>query len=62
MAYLATHDRDSARRLFCPHVRHGNPTARKHTYWPADLMSQEKYVDDSEAMILEALKKSPICR
>lgn len=58
MAYLATHDRDNARRTFA-HIFGLNPDSPPAYILAADLMSQEKYVDDSEAMILEALKKNP---
>jgi len=58
MAYLATHDRDSARRLFA-RMFGMQPDSPQAYILAADLMSQEKYVDDSEAMILEALKKKP---
>ncbi len=58
MAYLATHDRDNARRWFARIF--GVPTESPQAFiLAADLMSQEKYVDDSEAMILEALKQKP---
>lgn len=58
MAYLATHDRDNARRMFAKIF--GLPEESIQSYLlAADLMSQEKYVDDSEAMILAALKKKP---
>lgn len=58
MAYLATHDRTSARRTFARIF--GLPPDSPPAYiLAADLMSQEKYVDDSEAVILEALKLRP---
>lgn len=58
MAYLATHDRDNARRTFA-RIFGLDPESPPAYILAADLMSQEKYVDDSEAMILEALKKKP---
>lgn len=58
MAYLATHDRDNARRWFAKIF--GVPGESPQAFiLAADLMSQEKYVDDSEAMILGALKLKP---
>jgi superkiller protein 3 len=58
MAYLATHDRDNARRTFA-HIFGLAPDSPPAYILAADLMSQEKYVDDSEAMILEALRLKP---
>ena len=58
MAYLATHDRENARRSFA-RIFGFDPESPAAYILAADLMSQEKYVDDSEAMILEALKKKP---
>jgi superkiller protein 3 len=58
MAYLATHDRQNARRSFA-RIFGLDPESPPAYILAADLMSQEKYVDDSEAMILEALKKKP---
>jgi superkiller protein 3 len=58
MAYLATHDRDNARRLFA-RIFAVQPDSPQAYILAADLMSQEKYVDDSEAMILIALNKKP---
>jgi superkiller protein 3 len=58
MVYLATHDRDNARRCFARIFRVPEESPQAFIL-AADLMSQEKYVDDSEAMILEALKKKP---
>jgi len=58
MVYLATHDLDNAQRSFAQlfDLEAGSPQAY---LLAADFMSQEKYVDDAEAMILEALKKKP---
>ena len=58
MAYLATHDRANARRTFA-RIFGLEPDTPAAYILAADLMSQEKYVDDSEAMILEALKLQP---
>ena len=58
MAYLATHDRVNARRTFARIFGLAPDTPAAYIL-AADLMSQEKYVDDSEAMILEALKLQP---
>jgi superkiller protein 3 len=58
MAYLSTHDRDNARRSFA-RIFGLEPESAAAYILAADLMSQEKYVDDSEAMILAALKKRP---
>lgn len=58
MAYLATHDRANARRTFA-RIFGLAPDSPPAYILAADLMSQEKYVDDSEAMILEALKLKP---
>lgn len=58
MAYLATHDRDNARRTFAG-IFGLAPESPAGYVLAADLMSQEKYVDDSEAMILAALKLQP---
>ena len=58
MAYLATHDRANARRTFA-RIFGLEPDSPPGYLLAADLMSQEKYVDDSEAMILEALKIKP---
>lgn len=58
MAYLATHNRENARRTFA-RIFGLEPDSAPAYILAADLMSQEKYVDDSEAMILAALKIQP---
>lgn len=58
MAYLATHKREQARtniaKLFGV-----DPESTQAYVLAADMMSQENYVDDAEAMILAALKREP---
>ena len=58
MAYLATHDGASTRRSFAK-LFGIDPESPQAFVLAADLMSQENYVDDAEAMIREALERQP---
>ena len=58
MAYLATHDGPNTRRSFAK-LFGIDPDSPQAYVLAADLMSQENYVDDAEAMILAALEKQP---
>ena len=58
MAYLATHDGPNTRRSFAE-LFGIDPESPQAYVLAADLMSQENYVDDAEAMILAALEKQP---
>ena len=58
MAYLATHDGPNTRRSFAK-LFGIDPESPQAYVLAADLMSQENYVDDAEAMILAARKMQP---
>ena len=58
MAYLSTHDGPNTRRSFAKLFGIDAESPQAYVL-AADLMSQENYVDDAEAMILAALEKQP---
>ena len=58
MAYLATHDGPNTRRSFAKLFGIDAESPQAYVL-AADLMSQENYVDDAEAMIRAALEKRP---
>ena len=58
MTYLHTHDRDNARRRFAK-LFDVPPESPQAYILAADLMVQEHYVDDGEALVLKALEKEP---
>ena len=58
MSYLFTHDKDNARRTFAG-LFQIPPDSPKAFLLTAELMVQEKYLDDAEELVLDAMEREP---